>query len=68
MGSQKTIGENIKKARIKNNLTQEEVAQKVKMNTNYYARIERGEVRASFDTLEKIFKVLKVKSSDIFPF
>jgi transcriptional regulator with XRE-family HTH domain len=68
MGSQKKIGENIKKARIKANLTQVEVANKVEMNVNYYARIERGEVRASFDTLERIFKVLKVKSSDILPF
>ncbi len=68
MGSKEQIGKNIKKARENAQLTQAELAEKVGMNVNYFARIERGEARASYDILEKIIKVLKLKSSDILPF
>lgn len=68
MGSKEEIGKNIKKAREKLGLTQAEVAEKAGINVNYYARIERGEARASYDTLKAVFKTLQVKSSDIFPF
>lgn len=62
------IGKNIKKARKERRLTQAEVAQKAGIHPNYYSRIERGELQPALDTLEKIFKVLKVKSSEILPF
>lgn len=62
------IGKNIKKARKERRLTQSEVAQKAGIHPNYYSRIERGELQPALDTLEKIFKVLKVKSSEILPF
>ena len=68
MGSKEEIGKNIKKAREKMKLTQAEVAEKVGIHVNYYARIERGNARASIDVLKEISRVLKVKSSDIFPF
>ena len=62
------IGKNIKKARKERKLTQTEVAEKAGIHSNYYSRIERGELQPALDTLEKIFKVLKVKSADILPF
>lgn len=62
------IGSNIKKAREKSELTQVEVAEKVGIHSNFFARVERGEETISLETLEKIAKVLKVKSSDILPF
>lgn len=68
MGTKEEIGSNIKKAREKLELTQSQVAEKAGINVNYYARIERGEARASYDVLKAIFKTLKVKSFDIFPF
>ncbi len=68
MGSKQQIGKNLKKAREKTGLTQREVAGKVGIHANYYARIERGEIDGSLDTLKTIFKILNVKSSDIFPF
>ena len=68
MGSKEEIGKNIKKAREKLGYTQEEVAKKAGMNTNYFARIERGIARASYEKLESIAKALKIKASDIFPF
>ena len=68
MGSQKQIGENIKKAREKAGKTQEVVAQEAGIHVSYYSRIERGVVNPSIEVLESIAKVLKVKSSVILPF
>lgn len=62
------VGRNLKKARKEKRLTQVQVAEKVEIHPNYYAKIERGEIQPALDTLEKIFKVLGVKSSDILPF
>jgi len=38
------------------------------MNGNYYAKIERGEVKPAPEAYEKIAKALKVTAADIFPF
>lgn len=62
------IADNLKKFRQRKSLTQAELAKKAGINSNYYAKIERGELRPSIETLEKIIKALGVKSSDIFPF
>ena len=56
MGSQKQFGQNIKIARSKSGLTQQQVADKAKMHVNYYARIERGGENPSYEALEKIVK------------
>ena len=61
MGSQKEIGENIKKVREKVGLTQEELAQKAEIHVSYLSRIERGVVNPSTKVLENIAKVLKIK-------
>ncbi|HYK08887.1 MAG TPA: helix-turn-helix transcriptional regulator [Candidatus Eisenbacteria bacterium] len=66
--SDKEIGKKLKIAREKLELTQAEVADKVGMHVNSYAKLERGEVGASIDTLSKLAKTLKIKSSDILPF
>ena len=68
MDSMDQVGKRLKKARIQAKLTQAEVAQKIEVHVNYYARIERGEVTPSLDTLKALVKALKVKSSDILPF
>lgn len=62
------IGKRLKEARLRLNLTQLEVAEKAGVSTNYYSRIERGEVNQSLETFEAITQVLRVKSSDILPF
>ena len=46
-----TIAKNIKKYRLLNNMTQEELAQKLFLDTQYYAQLERG--KRNF-TIEKI--------------
>ena len=68
MKSQEQIGKNIKKARTISGLTQLEVANKAGIHANFFARVERGEEALSLETLEKIVKILKVKTSDILPF
>ncbi len=68
MDTQKKIGKNLKKARKNLGLKQSEVAEKAGISSNYYAMVERGEKNPSSKILEDIFKVLKVKSSDILPF
>jgi len=62
------IGNELKIARKKLKLKQSDVAKKADISVNYYARIERDEENPTLETVEKIFKALKVKSTDILPF
>lgn len=62
------IGKNLKKLRKEKQLTQVELAEKAKISSNYYARIERDEENPSLEVLKDIAKALKVKSSDILDF
>lgn len=64
----KKIAHNLKQVRLKKGLTQAALAKKAGMNSNYYAKIERSEIKPSVSTLEKIIKALGTTSSDIFPF
>lgn len=66
--SLKALSAKLRSTRQDLNLTQEDVASRAGLSTNYYARIERAEVSPSFDTLEKLVKALKIKSSEILPF
>jgi transcriptional regulator with XRE-family HTH domain len=68
MGSQKQFGRKLKKTRLDQEMTQVDLAVKAGISTNYYARIERGEVNPSIDVFEDIVKALKVKSSKIIDF
>lgn len=61
------IADKIKEARIKKNLLQSEVAKKAGLDSNSYAKIERGEARPLGITLVKIIKALGVKSTEILP-
>jgi transcriptional regulator with XRE-family HTH domain len=62
------ISNKLRESRLNKHLTQSEVAKMADTDTNYYAKIERGEAMPSLKTLEKIIRALKVKSSDILPF
>lgn len=55
-------GKKFKEAREKLGLTQQDVANKTGLNVSHYAKIERGEVKTSFENHETISKVLKIKS------
>lgn len=66
--SPQKIGKKLKEARKKLGFKQADVAKKANVSVNYYARIERDEENPTLETIERILKVLKVKSSDILPF
>ena len=68
MNSQERIGKNLKKARKNLGLKQSEVAEKADITSNYYSMIERGEIESpGSKVMAEIAKVLKLKSSDVFP-
>ena len=67
-GTTKKVAKKLKILRLERDLTQAEIAEKAKMSVNYYAKIERGEVRPSVDIYERLAKALKATASDIFLF
>lgn len=56
----KVVGENIKKARIKKGITQEELAKSIDRAMKYISDIERGECGMSIETLLLIAEKLDV--------
>lgn len=66
--SPQKIGIKLKKKRLSLGLTQTDVATNAEISVNYYARIERDEENPTIETLERVLKVLKVRSSDILSF
>jgi transcriptional regulator with XRE-family HTH domain len=59
------LGSKIRKARELARLTQTEVAKAAGVNVSYYAQIERGEVNPSYEKLQAIVKVIKLKTLDM---
>jgi len=55
------LADKLKEAREKKRFTQEEVAKRAGLNTNYYAVIERGEVNPKIETLVRILEALEIK-------
>lgn len=64
----KHIGQKLQTSRLRKDLTQAEVAKRAGTNTNYYAKLERGEAVPSLKMLEKLVKALGVRSSDLLSF
>ena len=63
--SYKTIGQNIRRARLKIGLTQEKASQQLGVSTMHWGRIERGERPIKLDRLCSIANVLHVKLSTL---
>ena len=61
MDSEKKLAKILKAARKKAKLPHVEVAKQAEIHTNYYARIERGEVNPTVDILESIAKAMKLE-------
>ena len=59
------IGERLKKARIENNLTQEELAEKLDVSIAFLSRIERGSSHISLKRLSQICDILGVTEGSI---
>jgi len=64
----KTISKNIKKYRIKNNITQEQLALDIGKSYDFTRRLEfkKGEIGCSIDTLYKISVVLNTRIDKFF--
>lgn len=68
MSPKPKIGKTLKKLRKEKKLTQVQLAKKIGISSNYYARIERDEENPSLEVFKDIAKALKVKSSEILDF
>lgn len=64
----KKFGQRVRKIRQKQNLSQEELAEKIDIAVNNMGKIERGESFVTAVTLEKLASVLNVKVEDFFKF
>ena len=58
--SYKTIGKNIRAARKEAGLTQEQIAEQLKMSQLHFGRLERGERPASLEQIALIAQTLRV--------
>lgn len=59
------IANNVRNLREERGFTQLELAKKAGLNSNFLAKIERGESKPSGITITKLAKALGVKSSEI---
>ncbi len=62
----KILGENIRTIRKSNNLTQEQLADKLNINTNYLSQIENGKSSISLDTAIKICQITNSSTIALF--
>jgi len=60
------LGNNIKRCRLKNNLSQLSLAEKVDISTNFISDIERSKAWVSPNTLVKLASVLKIEPYELF--
>ena len=59
------IGERLKKARIANHLTQEQLAEKLDVSVAFLSRAERGTVKINLARITQICDILNVSIADI---
>jgi transcriptional regulator with XRE-family HTH domain len=62
------IGQKIKKLRELKNLTQDHMAQELRLTQSAYSRMELGETEVTYSKLEKIATVLNMKPEEIITF
>lgn len=62
----KTFGMRLREVRLARGLTQEQLAEKLNVSLNFLNLIERGQRAPSFDTLERMSRVLRVPVADLF--
>lgn len=61
------VGQQLREARDRKDLTQQQVAKAVDRDDNYYAKVERGDATPSLTMLIKIADFLQVEYKDLFP-
>lgn len=61
------VGQQLREARDKKNLTQQQIAKAVGKDDNYYAKVERGIVTPSLTLLIQLADFLEIEYKDLFP-
>lgn len=59
------FGKRVRKARLANGLSQEELAHEADSNRTYISDVERGTRNPSIEVVERIAKALSVKMGDL---
>ncbi|MDK4525460.1 helix-turn-helix transcriptional regulator [Kingella kingae] len=59
------INEKIKKIRELNNLSQDEMVEKLSLATSTYSKIERGLTEITLTRLEQIAKIFNMKTTEL---
>lgn len=59
------IGERLKKARVENNLTQEQLAERIDVSVAFLSRVERGKAKINLNRLNQICNILNITEGDI---
>ncbi len=63
----KLVGNRIKELRINNlNMTQNELAEKLKWDRTFLSRVESGKQNITIDSLERICKILNISLKEFF--
>jgi len=65
MASGKKLGENLRKLRLKKNLSQGDLATALEVDRAYISNIENGRMNPTLSTLEKIAGALGVATSEL---
>ncbi len=62
----KNLGQKVQQLRKQKGLTQEQLADKIRVSSTYIGFIEQGQRNPSLNTLDKIARVLGVKVQELF--
>ena len=65
MASGKKLGENLRKWRLKKNMSQGDLAAALSVDRAYISNIENGRMNPTLSTLEKISNALGISSSEL---
>jgi len=65
MSSSKKLGENLRKLRLKKNMSQGDLATALSVDRAYISNIENGRMNPTLSTLEKIAGALGISSSEL---
>ncbi len=65
MSSGKKLGENLRKLRLKKNMSQVDLATALSVDRAYISNIENGRMNPTLSTLEKIAGALGVATSEL---
>ena len=62
------FGQKVREERLKQGLSQEELASRAGVHRTYIGMIERAEKNITIENIEKVAKALKLPISDLFKF